>query len=175
VSGESRIPLEYYVEGADLYLKHPTLGQWLLAKNSQLDELKAFLPDTLAAPLVGGLRGAEEVGRERLPGGQAVHYRLSLDPAVMLPRFPDLQEDRVEYNLWVYARTLQPARFTATVTRAHPGEAQLKTRFTYELSFAFWRLPALAVPADVKSVAQDVGAAPMPLPEEAPAEGKPVP
>lgn len=174
-AADSRVPLEYYQEGADVYLLHPTTRTWLVSRNTQLDELTAFLPDNLAAPFIGGLLRADEIGRERLPGGQAVRYRLTLDPAVMLPRFPELQDDRAEYYLWVYTRTLEPAKFAVTVSRTYTGENQQKTRFTYELTYQFGRQPVLAVPDDIKGSAQDVAPAPIPTPTTPNPEGEPVP
>ncbi|HWI65052.1 MAG TPA: hypothetical protein VNT75_24760 [Symbiobacteriaceae bacterium] len=160
-SGESRIPLEYYLEEKNLYMLHPITKDWLFLKDAPLDELLSFLPENLAAPLLGGVRGVEEVGRERLEGGAAVRYRLELAPEVMLPRQPELRQDDVEYSLWVYARTLEPARFSMRVLRQVPEEGKNVTlagdRFTYQLTWQFRGLAPLAVPETIKTSAQDVG------------------
>ncbi|HYF92296.1 MAG TPA: hypothetical protein VD969_08605 [Symbiobacteriaceae bacterium] len=160
-SGESSIPLEYYLEENTLYMIHPVTQDWLLLRDAPLDELTSFFPENLAAPLLGGLRKVEEEGRERLPGGDAVRYRLELAPEVMLPHQPDLRADDVEYSLWVYTRTLEPARFVMRVVRMQPPVGQQPAapgdRFTYELTWQFRGLAPLAVPGAVKATAQDVG------------------
>lgn len=161
-SGESRIALEYYLENKDLYMLHPITKDWLLLKDSPLDELTSFYPENLAAPLLGGVKGVEEVGRDRLSGGATVRYRLELAPEVMLPRQPDLRADDVEYTLWIYTRTLEPARFSMRVIRKLPEAGNPATttgdRFTYELAWHFRGLQPLAVPESIKASAQDVGA-----------------
>jgi hypothetical protein len=160
LSGESEVPLEYWLEGSQFYLRHPTLQQWLKVTGMVPEELTSFYPENLAAPLVGGVRGVEEIGRERLPGGQAVQYRLDLDPAVMLPGNPELRQDRVEYRLWVYTRTLRPARFSVRVSHAGASDNRLQSnRFSYELSWDFGGAGKLAVPAAVAK-AEEVGAVP---------------
>ena len=165
-SGESTIALEYYLQGSDLYMLHPITQDWLVMRNSPSDELTSYYPENLAAPFLGGLRGVEELGRERLPGGPAVRYRLDLAPEVMLPRQPDLHGDMVEYELWVYTRTLEPARFSMQVLRKLPAEGQQPVvtgdRFTYQLTWQFRGLQPLSVPEAVSSSAHDVGS------EEAP-------
>lgn len=160
-SGESRIPLEYYLEAKTLYMLDPVTKHWVYLYDAPLDELTSFTPENLAAPFLGGVVKVEELGRERLPGGPAVRYRLELSPDVMLPRQPDLHADLVTYELWVYTRTLEPARFSMQVVRRQPasGEepAQTGDRFTYELTWQFRGLAPLAVPDSIKSSAQDVG------------------
>lgn len=161
-SGESRIPLEYYLEAETLYMLDPVTKQWVFLHDAPLDELTSFFPENLAAPFLGGVLKVEELGRERLPGGPAVQYRLELNPDVMLPGQPDLRSDVVTYELWVYTRTLEPARFSMQVVRRRPesGTDQapvIGDRFTYKLTWQFQGLPPLAVPDSIKSSAQDVG------------------
>ncbi|HWI52772.1 MAG TPA: hypothetical protein VNT01_11600 [Symbiobacteriaceae bacterium] len=165
-SGESTIALEYYLQGSDLYMLHPITQDWLVTRNSSSDELTSFDPENLAAPFLGGVLGVEELGRERLPGGPAVRYRLDLAPEVMLPRQPDLHSDAVQYELWVYTRTLEPARFSMQVVRKLPAEGQQPVntgdRFTYQLTWQFRGLQPLTVPEAVTSSAHDVGSEEMP-------------
>lgn len=160
-SGESRIPLEYYLEAKTLYMLDPVTKHWLFLHDAPLDELTSFLPENLAAPFLGGVLNVEERGRERLQGGPAVRYRLELSPDVMLPRQPDLHADLVTYELWVYTRTLEPARFTMKVVRRQPAEGDQPVAtgdwFAYELTWQFRGLPPLTVPDSIKSSAQDVG------------------
>lgn len=159
-SEESQLHLEYYLEVQDLYVNHPTQHKWLLLKGTQLDELTAYYPENLAAPFLGGVRSVEFVSRDRLPGGEALQYRLDLDPGVMLPRLPDLHGDKVEYRFWVYTRTLEPAQFTMQVVRRQAGDdgqpVPTGDGFTYRLSWQFRGLKPLAVPADVKASAAEV-------------------
>jgi hypothetical protein len=165
-SGESRIPLEYYLEAKTLYLLDPVTKDWVLLHDAPLDELTSFAPENLAAPLLGGVTKVEELGRERLPGGPVVRYRLDLSPEVMLPRQPDLRSDLVTYELWVDTRTLEPARFSMQVVRRQPasGGQPVVTgdRFTYELTWQFRGLDPLVVPETIKASAQDVGGEPPP-------------
>ncbi len=159
-SGEGLVDLEYYLDGTDLYLKDPRTGDWLLVANANLDELYAFQPDNLAAPLVTGLLGAEVVGRERLSAGEAVVLRLDLDPQVMLPKLTSLHDDPVEYMLWVDARTLMPARFDIEVEKASDGveaEEDHARRFSYRLVWDFepWEEP-LTIPDEVTSAAVNI-------------------
>jgi hypothetical protein len=162
LSGETRVPLEYWVDGSVLYLYHPTLKHWLKVSGTVPEELASFYPENLAAPLVGGVRTVQEVGRERLAGGQAVQYRLGLDPSVMLPGSPELQQDGVEYRLWVYTRSLEPARFSVQVSRQPASDNPVQsTHFSYSLTWEFRREGALTVPADVLQ-AEEVGELPDP-------------
>jgi hypothetical protein len=160
-SGESRIPLEYYLEAQTLYMLDPVTKQWIFLQDSPVDELTSFSPENLAAPFLGGVLKVEELGRERLAGGPAVRYRLELSPDVMLPRQPDLHADLVTYELWVYTRTLEPARFSMQVVRRQPAHGDQPAangdRFTYELTWQFRGLAPLVVPDAIKSSAQDVG------------------
>ncbi|HYG58190.1 MAG TPA: hypothetical protein VD902_09045, partial [Symbiobacteriaceae bacterium] len=108
----------------------------------------------------GGVQSAREVGREQLSGGEAVRLQLTLDPNVMLPQMPVLQRDLVEHQLWVYTRTLKPARFAVQVIRQTPAQADKPPgdRFHYELVWEFDRPEPVAVPDEVRTGAQDVGA-----------------
>lgn len=147
-SGEQKVPLEYYLEGTSLYVKSPRGGTWLQVKDAKLDELYAFQPDNLAAPLVTGVRSADVVGREELAGGAAVQLKLDLDPKVMRLQPPG-ENERVEYRLWVYTRSLRPAQFSIAVARG--GQA---SSFQYLISWEFPEQVALAVPDEVKQGAQ---------------------
>jgi|GEM_PF-3378922 len=160
-SGESHMALEYWLDGDSTYLLHPTSKLWLLLRDTTLDELASFTPENLAAPLIGGVRGVEVVGRETLPDGEALQLKLELDPDVMLPNMDNLRSDRAEYRLWVYTRTLRPARFTMSVAqRSGEDETQVSTRFVYQIAWEFGRVAPLVVPDAVKSTAQEATAAP---------------
>lgn len=151
LSGDRTINLEYYLEGRDLYVRDPRTRRWLLMRDANLDELDSFAPDNLAAPLVSGVLAAQEIGRERIDGKEAVILRLDLDPAVMLPRLTDGQNDLVEYRLWVYTRSLRPARLTIDVTApvAERHEREV-LQFSYRMDWNFGRQPTLVVPDQVK-------------------------
>ncbi|MFZ5817712.1 MAG: hypothetical protein ACOY93_20855 [Bacillota bacterium] len=153
-AGEQKVPLEYYLEGTDLYVKNPRSATWLLVEEAEMDELYAFQPDNLAAPLVTGLRSAEVLGREKLDGGEALVLGLDLDPAVMRLQ-PPKEGERVEYRLWVYTRTLKPAQFAIEVSRpAAEAAANLQSSsFRYRISWDFAKMEPLAVPAEVKAQA----------------------
>lgn len=149
-SGEMKVPLEYYLEGTTLYVRNPRADDWLLVENANLEELYAFQPDNLAAPLVTGLRSAEVVGREKLADGEALQLKLDLDPKVMRIQ-PPTQDERVEYRLWVYTRSLKPAQFTIEVVRSVAEEASREaSSFRYQISWDFGKREQLAVPDSVK-------------------------
>ena len=152
-AGEQKVPLEYYLEGTDLYVKNPRSEGWLLVEDADMEELYAFQPDNLAAPLVTGLRSARVLGRERLAGGEALQLELDLDPQVMRIQAPGTGE-RVEYRLWVYTRTLKPAQFTIEVARpgGEDGSRQAVS-FRYQISWDFGEMDPLAVPDEVKNQA----------------------
>jgi hypothetical protein len=157
LSGESEVALEYYLEGQDLYVLHPANRNWLVLRNSPLEELTSFLPGNLAAPLLTGLRGAEPRGREQLTGGEALVLKLDLDPKAMLPRLNGLQGDNVEYRLWVYTRTLRPARFSIDVRRPGQSDAAYGVRsFSYQIAWDFSGLRTVAVPEAVKRSAAEI-------------------
>lgn len=148
-SGEMKVPLEYYLDERTLYLKDPRTAAWLQVPDADLEELYAFQPDNLAAPLVTGLRAAQEVSRERLAGGEAISYRLTLDPKVM--RVQPGPGERVEYQLWVDTRSLKPVLFVIDVVRN--GESEAGSTFRYEISWEFDKMAPLAVPEAVKQAA----------------------
>lgn len=152
-SGDLKVPLEYYLDGTTLYVKNPRSETWLQVEEAELDELYAFQPDNLAAPLVTGLRSAELVGRERLPGGEAMQLKLELDPKVLRIQQTG-QDEQVEYQLWVYTRTLMPAQFSIEVVRDGVEEASRQTSsFRYQISWEFPKLLPLTVPDEVKQQA----------------------
>ncbi|MFZ5826625.1 MAG: hypothetical protein ACOY94_20230 [Bacillota bacterium] len=154
-AGEQKVPLEYYLEGTDLYVKNPRSEGWLLVEDADMEELYAFQPDNLAAPLVTGLRSAEVVGREKLAGGEAMVLRLDLDPRVMRIQAP-VADERVEYHLWVYTRTLKPAKFAIEVIRNGEAEgARQGASFRYQITWDFKKMEPLAVPDAVKEQASD--------------------
>jgi len=151
-SAENKVPLEYYLAGVDLYLKNPRSNTWMRVENAELDELYAFQPDNLAAPLVTGLRKAEEIRREQTADGEAVVYGLDLDPEVMRVQ-PVLQEgERVEYRLWVDTRNLRPIQFQVTLSRNSENEmAPPPLRFQYRITWDFSKQGLLEVPEPVLS------------------------
>lgn len=178
LSGESNVELEYYLDQKDLYLKDPRNQNWLLLRDADLEELASFKPDNLAAPLITGLRSARVLGREELPGGPAVVLQLELDPNVMLPRAQGLHDDRTDYKLWLYTRTLKPARFVMQVSRPEAaGKDRFTLHFTYKLEWDFKRLTQpLEVPSEIRRFAREIGGPPEPLqwqPQEKPAAGEP--
>ncbi|HEY3363641.1 MAG TPA: hypothetical protein VGK74_01140 [Symbiobacteriaceae bacterium] len=176
-NGDAKVALEYYLEGSTLYIKHPTSSTWVMVKDAAQDELTSFFPDNLAAPLVSGVRKAEIVQREKLPGGQAVQLKLDLDPDVMLPHAQALHQDKAEYMLWVYTRNLRPARFTISVVPQSGAEQDRQTSFfAYALNLDFTHLSPMTVPPAVKQGAQaidepnkDRGEGPPRPPEQPPA------
>lgn len=150
-SGEMKVPLEYYLDGTTLYVMNPRSSTWMVVPEADLDELYAFQPDNLAAPLVTGLRRAEVIGREQLAGGEAIQFRLDLDPKVMRLQPPG-ENERVDYRLWVYTRTLKPAQFSVEVART--GEPAEGSSFRYLISWEFPKLLPLSVPEEVKSAGE---------------------
>lgn len=151
-TGASTVPLQYYVEGQDLYMQDPRDAGWLLLRRADLGVLSTFQPDRLASPLVEGLRSASVLGRERLPGGEALVLKLELDPTVMKDRLGGARPERLQYKLWVYTRSLKPARL---VIEHRPEEGAKTAAFRYELSWEFrHRFTRLAVPANVKERAR---------------------
>jgi hypothetical protein len=156
LSNESQVPVEYYQQGQDLYLKHPVSGKWLVMPGAAEAELGAFLPENLAAALVGGVKHAERIGEEWLPGGEAVEFRLDVDPQVMMPGAPDRQKDTTDYLLWVNTRTLRPARLEVSVrTATPPGMQADRLQFSYQVIYDYrWR-PRLSVPQEILSTAED--------------------
>ncbi len=151
-SGENKVPLEYYLNGADLYVKNPRSGTWIRVADAELDELYAFQPDNLAAPLVTGLRSAEEIRREQLVGGEAILYSLELDPKVMQVQPSVAENERVEYRLWVYTRTLRPAQFQISMRRESEDElAKPSLRFQYLITWDFSPTEPLVLPDEVTS------------------------
>lgn len=158
LSGESYVDLEYYVEDRDLYLKDPRTQGWLLAQDAPMDELQTFRPDNLAAPLISGVLAAREIGRDRLPGGAAVILSLELDPAVMLPRANGVPEERITYRLWVYTRTLQPARFAVDVDPVSDKEGERQVvHYAYRLDWDFGRMEPVTIPDAVRQEAVNIG------------------
>lgn len=157
LSGESKIGLEYYLDQKDLYLKDPRNQNWLLLPDADLEELASFKPDNLAAPLMTGVRSARLVGRDTLPGGPVVVLQLELDPNVMLPRTQNLHGDRTDYKLWIYTRTLKPARFVMQVSRPE-GAGKEQLFFTYRLDWDFKRLTEpLELPSEIRRFAREIG------------------
>lgn len=156
-AGEGSVPVDYWVQDRDVYMLHPTHQVWFRLRDTQLDELASFYPDNLAAPLLTGVQQVEVLGRARLPGGEAVELGLNLDPTVMLPRAGSSPSDVVEYRLWVYTRTLMPARFAIDVRTKPEGEeqGQAGVRFSYRLTWDFEGGGPLSVPDAVKTAAQD--------------------
>lgn len=149
-AGEQKVPLEYYLEGTALYVKNPRSETWLLIEDAEMEEIYAFQPDNLAAPLVTGLRSAKEIDREKLEGGEALVLKLDLDPNVMRIQAPS-PEEHVEYRLWVYTRTLKPAQFTIDVVRSGEVEAFYQaSSFRYQISWDFSKMEPLSVPDAVK-------------------------
>lgn len=178
VTGDSKLPLAYYLEGTDLYLQDPRDQSWMLLRQADLDELHSFQPDNLAAPLVSGVRSAEVVGREELPDGEALVLRVNLDPAVMLPHLHGLRSDHVDYRLWVYTRTLEPARFSIEVRPREDAQvARSVLAFTYTVD---WEFPGrflprkpLSVPKAVKAGAREVSPSSAPTEQLLPDVGAP--
>ncbi len=146
-TGTTKVPLEYYLEGQDLYMLDPRDAGWNLLRRADVTGLSSFQPDQLASPLVEGLRGAAVLGRERLGGGEAVVLRVELDPAMMRERLGGARPEQVQYKLWVYTRTLKPARFTV---EHRPGEQAKAAGFRYQLDWSFGRTPGVTVPEKVK-------------------------
>lgn len=174
-TGDAKVALEYYLEGSDLYIKHPVNSTWVLMKETTQSELESFYPDNLAAPLVSGVRKAEVIGKEKMPGGWVVELKLDLDPNVMLPQAPALHSDKAEYLLWVYTRNLQPARFTMSVVPQQGSGDQPERQtahFAYALDLDLSRQKPAEVPPAVKQGAEvmdqsakDGGQFPPPPPE----------
>lgn len=149
-AGEMKVPLEYYLEGTDLYVKNPRSATWLRVEDAELDELYAFQPNNLAAPLVTGLRSAKVVGREQMGGGEAIQLQMDLDPQVMQIKEPT-PDERVDYRLWVYTRTLKPAQFVIQVGRNGQAENPMLTAsFRYQITWDFSPMEPLVVPEEVK-------------------------
>jgi hypothetical protein len=152
-SGDMKVPLEYYLDGQTLYVKNPRAETWLQVENANLDELYAFQPDNLAAPLVTGVRAVQVLGREKMAGGEALLLMLDLDPQVMRLQPPG-PDERVEYRLWVDVRTLRPVQFAIEVTRRGVPEASRQTSsFRYQISWDFSPMGPLAVPEAVRQQA----------------------
>lgn len=143
---DTRMPIEYYLEGQQLYVRNPRGEGWMLLTNPELEELYAFQPDNLAAPLLTGLQSAEPGGREMLNGREAARYDLELDPTVMRIPAP-VEGERIAYRLWVDTRSLRPARLEMQVMRAEGQGAS----FVYRIDLDFAGAAPLAVPAEVKS------------------------
>jgi hypothetical protein len=159
LSGEARVPVAYYLQGQDLYLKHPTIGKWVVVHGASGDDLGAFAPENVVAPLLGGVSHVEVAGRERLPGGEALQLRLDLDPQVLLPNAPARQQDHASYRLWVYTRNLRPARLEVDVHTATPPEMRQESiQFSYTLTWDYGRRPRLTVPQAIVQAAADAGA-----------------
>lgn len=176
-SGETAVPLEYYLEEETLYLLDPRSGGWVRVENPYLDELEAFQPANLAAPMIAGVRSARAVGRERLQGREALLLELEIDPAVM--RIQPLPEwERIDYRLWVHTGSLRPVLFKIEVTYKTPeggdgagaageqrpgaegagdeagvGDAIRKPGFLYQIGWEFERRGRLRVPPEIKKAA----------------------
>ena len=147
-SADTKMPIEYYLEGQQLYVKNPRDEGWMALENPDLEELYAFQPDNLAAPLLAGLRSAELSGREVLNGRETARYNLELDPFVM--RIPEpVEGERIGYRLWVDTQSLRPARLELQVTRLPDQGAS----FVYRTDLDFGAQAPLAVPAEVKGAA----------------------
>lgn len=157
-SGENTVPLEYYLSGKDLYLRDPRDEGWMLLPDANLEELHSFQPDNLAAPLLHGVRSAVVTGRDKLPEGEALVIRLDLDPLIMTPRLKSAQADPVEYRLWVYTRSLKPARFTIEMRTVRHEAADYS--FAYALSWDFDRAGALRLPDEVQQSAKPLNGTP---------------
>lgn len=153
-SGESTVALEYYLDGSDLYVRSPQDRSWMLLRTAHQGTLHLFQPNDLAT-LLQGLTRARVLGRERLPGGEAVAMELELDPAVMQPRL-GASPGRAEYRLWVYTRSLKPARFLMEM-RAPPSTAAPRqpVGFTYVLNWDFRRPATIVVPDQVRKSARE--------------------
>lgn len=149
-TGHTEVSLEYYLEGSDLYMRDPRDNSWMLLRHPNVETLR---PDDLAVPLVRGLRSAAVIGHERLEGGEAVVLRLELDPHLMQRRLNGARPDQVQYKLWVYVRTLKPARMTIQHV---PGLNATVAAYTYELNWHPGRAPRIAVPPEVKAGAREV-------------------
>lgn len=158
-SGEDVISLEYYAQEKDLYVHHPITRRWVFLPDGDLDEVAAYYPDALATPLLVGLRSARVIGREPFAGSEALIFALNLAPEVMLPQWSTLQEDRASYKLWVDTRTLNPIRIVMEVTRPPTADdaGNSVTSFVYDVELAFGGLQPVAVPAEVKAKAVNVG------------------
>ena len=157
INGGTLVRLEYYLSGTDLYVKDPRDQSWMLMHNTDFNELHSFQPDNLGAPLVSAVRRAEVVSRERLTGGEAVEIKLDMDPDVMQPLVGAGRSGQAEYRLWVYTRTLRPARFNIDFRAQRvPDVPHQVLNFTYTLAWDFRRLPSVVVPDRVRTSAREV-------------------
>lgn len=158
VTGGTSIGLEYYLADQDLYVRSPSDHSWMLVRNADLEELYSFQPNHLALPLTEGVLQAEVLGRERLPGGDTLRLKLDLDPAVMQRRLGGTNSAQVDYTLWVYTRSLKPARFAID----YRGSPQLTsstgvTSFSYVLDWDFSRaVGQVSLPDEVRQSAREI-------------------
>jgi hypothetical protein len=106
---ESRVPLEYYLDGLDLFVKDIDDGTWRMIHDPDFEELRSYQPEALALPLTSGLQRATLVGRETLASGEAIVLKLDLLDHVM-PIDLGQGVGRLDYTVWVDTRKLYPAR-----------------------------------------------------------------
>jgi len=151
---ESRIPLEYYLVGNDLFVRDPGQETWQVIHEPDLGELQSYQPTALAIPLTTGLQRASVVGRDQLVGGEAIVLRLDLYDNVM-PVDLGQGAGRMDYTVWIDTRTLHPARILIDYHRLGDSEPRQVTSFSYLLTFEFpsrWGLSQvkpLVVPDEV--------------------------
>jgi hypothetical protein len=152
---DSRIPLEYYLEGRDLFVKDPGEDTWQVSNESDLGELQSYQPAALAVPFMSGLQRATIVGRDQMVGGEAIVLKLDLYDDVM-PINLGQGAGRIEYKVWIYSRTLKPARLQVDYNRVGELTPRQVTSFSYVITFEFpsrWGLlqvKPLVVPDEVR-------------------------
>jgi len=152
---ESRIPLEYYLAGHDLFVKNSGADTWRVIHQPTFDELNSYQPEALAFPLTTGLQRATVVGRERLAGGDSIVLKLNLYDGVA-PINLGQGAGQLEYTVWIATRTLRPARILIEYVRVGESAVREVTSFSYVLTFDFpsrWGLSQvspLVVPDEVR-------------------------
>lgn len=154
---DSRIPLEYYLEGRDLFVKDPGEDTWQVIHEPNLGELQSYQPAVLAVPLTTGLQRATLIGRDQLAGGEAIVLKLDLHDDVMPSNLGEGAE-RFEYRIWIDSRTLKPARILIDYFWHGESAPRQVTSFSYLLSFdfpTFWELlqvKPLIFPAEIRQM-----------------------
>lgn len=146
VTGGVSVPLEYYLQGENLYVRAPGEAGWLVLRDPAAAGLGAFRPNGLAEALATGVRRAAVTGRERLPGGTAL--RLAVEFADGTPGLTAGRAGATTYTLWVYTRSLKPARLTLNY---HDPDA---LRYAYTINWRYGRAWGVDVPERVQREAR---------------------